>query len=150
MSSLPIVAPARPSVPALVALGDETPTIERLFIFSRDAELRVRTLRMTIEERAATARGEELIRHEVLIVSPGRARITTRRSADPVARDYEVWIGDGDTVRTYRAADRVASVRPARPSVVGAQRTDLPPFARIRPVLTDLPAGSVADAFVHP
>jgi hypothetical protein len=150
MSSLPIVAPARPSVPALVALGDEAPGIERLFVFSRDAELRVRTLRMVIDQRVATARGEELVRHEVLMRNPGRARVTSRRSADPISRDYEVWIGDGATVRTYRASDRVASVRPARPSVVGAQRADLPGFARTRPVLTPLPAGSIADAFVHP
>jgi hypothetical protein len=150
MSNLPVVAQERPSTPALVALAEDAPSIERLFVFSRDAELRVRTVRMVIEERAATARGDELVRHEVLIRNPGLARVTSRRSSDPLARDYEVWIGDGDTVRTYRAADRVASVRPARPSVVGAQRSDLPPFARTRPVLTALPAGSIADSFVHP
>jgi hypothetical protein len=105
---------------------------------------------MTIEERSVTARGDEAVRHEVLVRHPGRARVTTRRSSDPLSRDYEVWIGDGDTVRTYRASDRLASVRTARTGVVGADRPGLPLWARTRPVLTQLPAGSLADTFVHP
>jgi hypothetical protein len=67
-----------------------------------------------------------------------------------MSRDYEVWIGDGETVRTYRAMDRLASVRAARTGVVGSDRAGLPPWARTRPVLTQLPAGSLADTFVHP
>jgi hypothetical protein len=149
-ASLPVVRPEPLSEAALVALGDQAPSLERLFLFSRDAELRVHSLRMTIEERSATARGEEVLHHEVLLRNPGRARVTTRRSNDPLSRDFEVWIGDGDTVRTYRAADRLASVRAARGGVVGAESAGLPAWARTRPVLTALPAGSLADAFVHP
>ena len=149
-SSLPLVSSRPPSPPALVALGDDAPSLERLFLFARDAELRVRSLRMTIVERSLTARGEEEVRHEVLVRNPGQARITTRRSNDAMSRDYDVWIGDGETVRTYRASDRLASVRTARTGVVGTDRADLPPWAQTRPVVTQLPAGSLADTFVHP
>jgi hypothetical protein len=149
-ASLPTVRAEAPAEAALVALGDDAPSLERLFLFSRDAELRVRSLRMTIEERTATARGEEAIRHEVLLRNPGSARVTTRRSSDLLSRDYEVWVGDGDTVRTYRASDRLASVRAARSGVLGTEAAGLPAWARTRPVLTPLPAGSLADAFVHP
>jgi hypothetical protein len=34
--------------------------------------------------------------------------------------------------------------------VVGSQRPDLPAWSRTRAVLTELPHGSIADAFVHP
>jgi hypothetical protein len=149
-ASLPVVRSRPPSEPAIVALGEDTPSLERLFLFSRDAELRMRSLRMTIEERSVTARGEEWIRHEVLIRNPGLARVTTRRDLDPLSRDYQVWISDGDTVRTYRAADRLASVRAARTGVVGSERPGLPAWARTRAILTPLPAGTLADAFVHP
>ena len=149
-TTLPVVRSQPTSEAALVALGDDAPTLERLFVFSRDAELRVRTLRMTIEERSVTARGEEEVRHEVLLRNPGQARVTTRRSSDPMSRDYDVWIGDGETVRTYRASDRLASVRAARAGVVGSDQPSLPAWARTRPILTPLPAGSLADTFVHP
>ncbi|CAN5808350.1 hypothetical protein BH23CHL8_BH23CHL8_18130 [soil metagenome] len=137
-------------LPALVALGEDEPSIEDLFVFAREAELRVSSLRLRIEERSWNARGEDIVWHEVLMRHPGKARVTTRRSQEPLSRDYEVWLSDGETIRTYRAASGLASVRPWQPPVVGTQRSDLPGFARTRPVLTQLPAGSVADAFVHP
>jgi hypothetical protein len=149
-SSLPVVSSRPPSAPALVELGEDAPSLERLFLFARDAELRVRSVRMVIVERSVTARAEEEVRHEVLVRNPGQARITTRRSKDPLSRDYDVWIGDGETVRTYRASDRLASVRAARTGVVGTDRADLPPWAKTRPVVTQLPAGSLADTFIHP
>jgi hypothetical protein len=137
-------------LPALVALGGDAPSIEELFVFAREAELRVNSLRMGIEERSWNARGEDVVWHEVVLRHPGRARLTTRRSQEPLSRDYEVWIGDGETVRTYSAANGLASVRPRLPGVVGAQQSDLPAFARTRPVLTALPSGSIADTFIHP
>jgi hypothetical protein len=151
MSDLILRDPERSlPLPALVALGESAPSIEDLFVFAREAELRVASLRMVIEERSWNARGEDVLWHEVLIRHPGKARLTTRRSQEPLSREYEVWLSDGSTVHTYRAASGLASVRPMPLPVVGAQRSDLPGFARTRPVLTPLPAGSVADAFVHP
>jgi hypothetical protein len=101
-------------------------------------------------ERVANSRGEEVVRHEILVRHPGAARVTRRRSADPLSRDYDVWVSDGETITTFDAWDRLASVRRRMATVVGADRADLPARARIRPVLTPLPAPSLADAFVHP
>lgn len=151
MSDLVPVSPERPLPSAeLVTLRSDVPSLEELFRFARDAELRVRSLRMTIEERVRNARDEELTWHEVLIRHPGQARVTSRHSEDPLSRDYQVWIGDSETVRTFDAGHRLASVRARRPGVVGSERPDLPPWSRTRAVLTELPHGSIADAFVHP
>ena len=76
-----------------------------------DAELRVQRLRMRAEERVGTAPGEELSTIELILAHPGRARITTRRSSDPLSRDYRVWASDGSVVTTYDALDERASVR---------------------------------------
>ena len=43
-----------------VTLADDAPSLEELFRFSREAELRVQSLRMAIEEHSMTARGEEV------------------------------------------------------------------------------------------
>jgi len=147
---IPVSTSAPLPAPAIVALREDVPTIEQLFLYAREAELRVSTLRMTIEERSWSARGEDVAWHEVLMQHPRRARVTSRRSEDPLSREYTVWIGDGDTIRTYDAAHRLASIRSRRPGVVGSGRADLPPFARTREVQTELPSGSIADAFVHP
>ena len=58
-SLVPVVVPPTLPVAERVALGQAAPGIEELFLFAREAELRVRTLRMVIEERLETARGEE-------------------------------------------------------------------------------------------
>jgi hypothetical protein len=126
------------------------PSIEELFLFAREAELRVGTLRMTIEEQCVTARGEELLRHEVWLRHPGQARVATRRGGEMPSRDYDVWILDGDTVTTFAAARKVVSVRARQNHVVGFDSPDLPGFARQRAPLTALPPGSLADTFIHP
>ncbi|MGD8684823.1 MAG: hypothetical protein PVG27_12820 [Chloroflexota bacterium] len=133
-----------------VALAEETPTIEQLFSFAREAELRVQTLRMTIEERVVKATGASTIVHEIQLKHPGRARVTSKRGAEPLSRDYSIWLSDGETITAYEASTRVASIRAPRPRVVGSDAPDLPPFARQYQPLTPLPAGSLADAFIHP
>ena len=133
-----------------VALGDDAPSIEELFLFAREAELRVGSLRMTIDERSMNAKGDDLVRHEVLLRHPGLARVTSTRSDDPLSSDYDVWIGDGDEVRTYSARNKLASVRARQTGVIGADSKDLPAYARSRESLTYLPSSSMADAFVHP
>ena len=132
------------------ALGDDAPSIEELFVFARDAELRVRSLRMTIDERTTNARGDELVRHEVLLRHPGTARVTSTRDDDPLSNDYDVWIIKGDDVRTFSARHQLASTRARPKRVAGTSDAELPPYARTRESLTDLPPGSMADAFVHP
>jgi hypothetical protein len=136
--------------PALIALGEDAPRLEELFTFMADAELRVQTLRLRLEERVGTALGEELSTTEVVLRHPGWARVTTRRSTDPLSRDYRVWASDGQVVTTYDAADERASVRPVRPPLVGADDAGNPPFARVYVPRTALPANSIADTVVHP
>jgi len=135
---------------ARIALADDAPTIEELFSFAREAELRVRTLRMTIEDRVVNAKGEQLTTLEVQLRHPGHARVTTRRGADRVTNDYEIWLSDGETATAYQAANRSASVRKLPNRVAGSDQDDLPPFARQYVPLTRLPAGTLADAFIHP
>jgi hypothetical protein len=133
-----------------VALADDAPSIEELFLFAREAELRVQTLRMTIEERSMTARGEEVVRHEIQLRHPGQARVTTYRDESDLARDYDVWLTDGETAQVYKAASAGTSRRPLPRSVIGIDAPDLPLFARQRGSLTQLPSGTLADTFVHP
>ena len=134
----------------MIALDGTSPRLEDLFRFMVDAELRVRTLRMRILEQTMTARGEIVVTHDVLLRSDGHARVTRRRSADAVSRDYDVWSSDGTTVTTYDALSNRASVRQASSVPVGATAEDLPRFARVRPCRTRLPADSVVDTFLHP
>ncbi len=133
-----------------VALADDAPNIEALFSFARQAELRVRTLRMTIEDRVLNARGEQLTTSEIQLRHPGHARVTTRRGAERMTGDYQIWLSDGETATAYNAANKVASVRKLPARVAGSDQADLPPFARQYAPLTRLPAGSLAETFIHP
>ena len=148
-ASLPALATSLPVVER-VTLAEALPGVEALFTFARDAELRVRTLRMVIEEHAATARGSQLLQHEIWLEHPGRARVLTRRDDLAPSRDYDVWILDQGIVTTFAAARGVSSRRALERPVVGVDHAVLPPFARQRAPLTALPPGSLADTFVHP
>jgi hypothetical protein len=145
---LPLL-PALPS-PERVVLPDEVPSIEQLFRFAREAELRVRSLRLVIEERRITARGEERMRHELWLRHPGQARVTTHRGGSSPSRDYDVWLIEGDTVTTYAPSRGVASRRRSTEHLVGIDDPGLPRSARQHAPLTRLPAGSLMDTFVHP
>lgn len=147
----PLPAPAQP-LPAAsrITLPEASPGIEELFLFAREAELRVSTLRLTIEERLLSARGEEVLSHELWLRHPGQARVTTRRDGDLPSRDYDVWLLVDDTVTSYMAARKAASHRPRQRHVVGFDDAGLPAFARQRESLTALPPGSLIDTFVHP
>ncbi len=101
-------------LPVVAALPANLPSVWELFEFMRDAELRFGTLRMRILERTQTARGEESTRIEVAIQHPGHSKMTTTREADVVKADYEIWLSDGDLVRTYASAHRLGRVGPIR------------------------------------
>ncbi len=148
--SLPVPAGERPR-PELVALPPVAlPSVEDLFTFMRDAERRFDTLRMRIEETTATATGESVLTVEALIEHPGRARVTTTESGAGLGANYEVWLSDGGRVRTYSARNRLATDRPLRTPVRGADDPDLPGFARVYRPVTTLPMESLPDLFVHP
>jgi outer membrane lipoprotein-sorting protein len=148
--SLPVPASGRPR-PELVALGAGPPTLDELFTFMRDAELRFATLRMRIEERARTTRGDEVTLHEVMLRHPGEAKVLRSVPEAGTTGSHQVWISDGTTVRTYTASRKVGTRRPVRPTVVGAtDNRDLPGQSRVYLPLTALPAESLPDLFVHP
>ena len=82
----------------------------------RDAELRFPRLRMRIEERAWTARGEELAVVDLMLEHPGKVRVLTTRPAEGLRDGYEVWLPTARPCRTYVAARRLGTKRPvARP-----------------------------------
>jgi hypothetical protein len=151
MSDL-IVLPEQPAyrAPLIVALTADAPRLRELFSFMSEAELRVQSLRMRIRDSAITARGEEVQTVEVALRHPGHARVVRRRGEDPMSHDYDIWITDGEHVKTYDAAGNRASIRPMRRGATGADRPDLPAWSRLYTPLTPLPPESVAEAFVHP
>lgn len=149
-SRLPAPAEAGRPLPGIVALEPGLPTVAGLFEFMRDAELRFDTLRMAIEERTATASGERVALIELLLRHPGEARVTTSEPAPTAKADYEVWISDGTTVRTYAAAHRLGTERPVRRRVAGLDSPDLPGSSKVYEPLTPLPMETLADTFIHP
>jgi hypothetical protein len=136
--------------PSMVALPADAPTLAQLFGFMAEAELRVQSLRMRIRDTAITSRGEETDWVDIALRHPGHARVLQRRTENPLDRSYNVWVSDGQIVRTYDAESKRASTRPLRWGVVGADSDDLPTFSRLTRPLTQLPSESVADTFVHP
>jgi hypothetical protein len=146
-------------VPEITALRGEWPSVEALFTFMRDAELRFETLRMRIEERAWTARGEELtiigvaLRHpgEVKVLSTGPA-LATAADYLATAANYEVWVSDGKTVRAFVASRKIGTRRPARPVVKGVSDAggDLPGTSKVYIPVTALQAETLPELFIHP
>ncbi len=138
----------RAQVPALSAAV--LPTVEELFTFMRDAELRFGALRMRIEERVGGVDGERLTVVETTLRHPGDAKVVTSEPELGTASNYEVWISDGETVRTYSAPHRLGTQRPVRRSIVGLEDRDLPGFARVYRPLTALPMETLPETFIHP
>lgn len=134
----------------MAALPSQLPTLPELFTFMRDAELRFERLRLRIEERTFAARGEDLVLVNALIQHPGRARVTTTHPGRGTRGNYEVWLSDGVTVRTYSGLTRVATERPIRPRVRGLEDRDLPAMSTLYRPLTPLPMESLPETFVHP
>src|SRR6476646_6636478 len=98
--SLPVPVDGGLARPELVTLAEELPSVDELFTFMRDAELRFRTLRLRIEERASTTRGEERSVSDVMLQHPGKARVLTTKPSEGTRDNYEVWLTDGETVWT--------------------------------------------------
>lgn len=135
--------------PEIVALPATLPTVAELFTFMRDAELRFRTLRMWIEERTFTARGETLVVMDVLMRHPGHARVTTTDPGRGATGNFELWIGDGETIRTYSGIHRLGTSRPIRNRPRGLGE-DLPGPSRVYEPVTSLPLETLPELFVHP
>ena len=137
-------------LPAVVALRAGLPSVGELFDFMRDAELRFATLRMRVVERVQTTRGEETTTLEVAVRHPGHAKVTTTREGRAGKADYEIWMSDGDLVRTYAAAHRLGTQRPIRPRPRGLLDPDLPGTSKVYEPLTALPMETLPETIVHP
>jgi hypothetical protein len=124
--------------------------VDELFTFMRDAELRFQALRMRIEERTITALGEQIVLMEIALRHPGLARVTTSEPGRGTADNYELWISDGEIVRTYAAAHRLGTSRPVRAAVRGLDDGGFPGFSRVYRPLTSLPMETLPDTFIHP
>jgi hypothetical protein len=141
----------RPEVVALPAEG--LPTVEQLFTFMRDAELRFETLRLRIDEQTQTARGRHMVSMDLLLRHPGEARVTTTEPHRGTAGNYELWLSDGEVVRTYSAPHKLGTRRPERPTVRGLDgpaARDFPRTSLVYVPLTSLPMETLPDTFVHP
>jgi hypothetical protein len=121
-----------------------------LFTFARDAELRFGSLRMRIEEATRSAVGDRRIVIEVALRHPGAAKVSTSEPARGIGGDYEIWVSDGETVRTYAAAHRLGTRRPVRPRVAGLEDDDLPGASRVYQPFTPLPMETLPETFIHP
>ncbi|MEX1171153.1 MAG: hypothetical protein WEG56_00950, partial [Chloroflexota bacterium] len=136
--------------PAVATLDAGLPGVTDLFEFMRDAETRFGTLRLRIVERTSTARGETAVQMDVMLRHPGHARVTTSTPGAAVGGDYEVWVSDGDLVRTYASAHRLGTQRPIRNRPRGLADEDFPGSARVYEPVTALPMETLPDTFVHP
>jgi hypothetical protein len=126
------------------------PDVATLFTFMRDAELRFLTLRMRVEETNVGIRGDRRTVHEVSVRHPGDAKVISTDPDGPISSDYEVWISDGETVRTYSGAHRLGTERPVRRKVVGLDDPDLPGRSTVYMAVTALPMESIVETLVHP
>jgi outer membrane lipoprotein-sorting protein len=147
--SLPVPAGKAPR-PEIVALREALPTVSALFTFMRDAERRFSTLRMRVEARTTTARGSEVSISDVTLQHPGRAKVVTSGSADAIGGSYEVWISDGETVRTFASSRRVGTRRPVRNRLRGLDQDELPGWTKVYEPVTQLPMESLPELFIHP
>ena len=148
--SLPVPVSGR-RLPEVAALRDELPSVDELFTFMRDAELRFATLRMRIEEHAWTTRGEEVTVHDVTLRHPGEAKVLTSVPSSGAAEAYGAWVSDGTTIQTYVSSRKVGTRRPVRARVRGVTGDrDLPGRSQVYEPVTALPAESLPDLFVHP
>ncbi len=147
--SLPVPADKAPR-PEIVALSEALPSVSALFTFMRDAERRFSTLRMRVEERTTTARGSEVAVSDVTLQHPGRAKVLTSGSTEGLRGSYEVWISDGETVRTFAGSRRVGTQRPVRNRVRGLNQDELPGWTKVYEPVTQLPMESLPELFIHP
>src|SRR4051794_4121303 len=136
----PLRAPEYPTLP------ETTPALEELFAFMAQAELRFESLRMRIVDRQITTHGEENVTHDIWLRHTGNAKVVSTRGSASEG-DYDVWVSDGERVRTFNALGRPAPERRAPRAPVGADDPDLPRRSRVYTPQTALQPETLADTF---
>jgi outer membrane lipoprotein-sorting protein len=136
--------------PSVASLGAALPSVDELFEFMRDAELRFGTVRMRIVEQTQTAKGPQSTQLDVLLRHPHAARVTTSDPNQPIGGAYEVWLSDGELVRTYASAHKLGTQRPVRNRPRGLGDPDFPGSAQVYVPVTALPMETLPETFVHP
>jgi len=134
----------------VVSLPAGLPTVEELFTFARDAERRFETLKLRIEERSFGARGEQLVTMDIAVRHPGHARVVTTEPGKGATGHHELWLSDGDVIRTYSAAHRLGTSRPVRNRPRGLDPRQYPGWSTVYEPITSLPMETLAELFVHP
>ncbi len=136
--------------PEIMALEPGLPTVDELFTFMRDAERRFETLRMRIEERTYGARGEQLVNMDIALQHPGHARVVTTTPGHAATGGHELWISDGEVVRTFSAEHKLGTSRPVRNRPRGLDPRHYPGRSTVYEPITSLPMETLAELFVHP
>jgi hypothetical protein len=134
----------------MMALPAGLPTVGELFTFMRDAERRFETLRLRIEERTFGARGEQMVALDVAVRHPGHARVVTTTPARKAAGSHELWISDGEIVRTYSAIHKLGTSRPIRNRPRGLDPDQYPGRSTVYEPITPLPSETLPELFIHP
>ncbi|HUQ44029.1 MAG TPA: hypothetical protein VM451_06405 [Candidatus Limnocylindria bacterium] len=134
----------------IVSLPAGLPTVEELFTFMRDAERRFETLRMRIRERTFGVKGELVVNIDVAVRHPGEARVVSSEPGRTAAGRHEVWISDGEIVRTYSAAHKLGTSRPVRNRVRGLDPRQYPGRSTVYEPITSLPMETLPELFIHP
>ena len=133
----------------MMALPAGLPTVDELFTFMRDAERRFETLKMRIEERTYGARGEQRVAMDVAVRHPGHARVVTTSPGAAAAGSHELWISDGEVVRTYSAIHKLGTSRPVRNRLRGLDPRQYPGRSTVYESITALPMETLPELFVH-
>jgi hypothetical protein len=87
---------------------------------------------------------------DVAMRHPGHARVVTTEPGTGAAGHSEVWISDGEVVRTYSAIHRLGTSRPVRNRPRGLSPRDYPGRSTVYEPITALPMETLAELFVHP
>ena len=94
---------------------------------------------MRIVELAWAAGGELRTETEVVMRHPGHARVLTTKPGEKAMGEYEIWLADGDIVRTYSSRHKLGTQRPIRNKPRGLDDPDMPGASRVYEPLTALP-----------
>ena len=87
---------------------------------------------------------------DVALRHPGDAKVTTTRGGHGAKAEYEIWISDGDLVRTYAAVHKLGTQRPVRNRPRGLHDPDLPGTSQVYEPVTALQMETLPETFIHP